>query len=495
MKKMKKTVMDWLLAVVVGSGVCLGFAGCSDDEGKDGGAEGVGGGTVMNTTVSDDEMVLAGLLSSWTDFDQDRDLKGGIIGGTFDPTEGEVTDSAQPFVRTVNVGTMEGADRYASGVLDVIGCPAVNPDGFSWQNAAIGSVTYKHVAQGNVLAVIDVAVKQLPKLTRIRLTAESELNDGETAYYRKGDIVRNVSDGKLYICVSEHQAGQKSVWISFDSNAAQRRSQGTNTAYWINTGYDFYYSKQQATYGSMTTWLTNWILNDAGYEEVKARLTGAGITSATEVNEIVPGTQWQRERLIRGLTLTEESAIFEAWQRMASDRDSRITVYDYDVTEEKRNSWQIRTYKPTGLLLTNMMRWTMSSFDYWVPYVTLVSERDFARFKAAADALPSQTTLSAQHFAWQELLDEAFFMHTETMSPSLTDRYHICAAALHWTHDSFRLTENSAMTYYGLLDFTKENEGLESDDWIRTNITSHEITYKDKGRNSKFESIYVGSER
>ena len=43
---------------------------------------------------------------------------------------------------------------------------------------------------------------------------------------------------------------------------------------------------------------------------------------------------------------------------------------------------------------------------------------------------------------------------------------------------------------FGLLDFAKgEDTTLDQYDWKRRNITSREMTYKDKGKNSKFRTI------
>lgn len=485
MIEMKKNPFYWMLTAALLCGLSLTVTSCSDDDDDNNNSQ-ENSTTIVGGDITDDEIVLATILGNWCDFDAASDLVHGIIDKTFEPTEGEQTDEANAFIRGVVVGTLEGADSYAQSTLGSLGFDINEPEGFEWTNPAIGTISYEH-GSGNELGVIRMQIKQIPHLTTLRLLAHAEVNAGEEPYYSRGDIVKNVADGCFYLCVSDHSYGQKSVWISFDSESAVIKDQNTNTSTWVGIASDLYYNKPQASYSSLATWLAKFVIDDNGYLEVVNKLSSVS-ASDVEVNQVVPSTQQLRKNLISGLTYNARTALFEAWETVGSDRDPRVTTtYDYTVFSEKKNQSQVRIYQPTSLLFGYAMRWALKTADHWQPYVLLVKENDFNEFRSTISGIASQTTLSKSNFTWQELTDKPVLAGKEFSNAA----YHLCVAALHWTHETFTLNGNS-MTYYGLLDFTKEKTGLAANDWMRSNITSHEVTFKDAGRKNKnFRSVAI----
>ena len=464
---------------------------CSDNDDNNSGDNTPGGGSEMTSDITDDEMVLASILENWCDFDPETDLKHGIINKTFEAVEGDVVgDNSR--VRTIVVGSAENADKYAVDVLGGLGISSTDPVGFTWTNPEIGTIKYNR-SSGNEMGVIEVEVKQIPSLWKLRLVATAEVNAGELPYYSKGDIVMNTKDNKYYICVTDHSYAQQSKWISFDCTAADRQSQKTSTALWINTGYDQYYSQKQADYSSIVTWLSDYILSDTGYDGVIQAFQSSGLNAENIVNQVVPSSQELRHNLISGITVNMEDVILEAWQKVGNDRDPRITRFSYDVIDSKANKWETRLYKPTGLLLAYLMRWNLTS-NYWQPYVVLVKTNNYFSFSNLANSVPSQTTLSSTHFAWKELANNMLNMSSSNaINSGLNGNYRICTTAVHWTHDKFQMMDRGKnLDIYGLIDFTKgENTSLNQYDWMRRCVTSRELTYKDKGKNSAFRSIRV----
>ena len=486
-----KNLFQMLLMAGMVCCLSLSMTSCSDDDDNDSTTT-PGGGSAMDTDVTDDEMVLGSILENWCNFDSEKDMKHGIIDQTFEPVEGDVVGD-NDLIRTIVVGTRQGADDYAVNVLGGLGISSSSPAGFSWSNPAIGTIKYNH-STGNEQGVIEVEIKQIPKLWKLRLVATPEVNAGESPYYSKGDIVLNADDNKYYICVSSHSYDQQSKWISFDCSDADRQTQKTSTAKWISTGSDLYYSGQQANYSSIVTWLSEFILSDTGYDGVINAFKNAGLNAEAIVNQVVPSSQELRTNLIKGITMDSQTAVLEAWERVgANDKEPRITRFGYEVLESKVNKWETRIYKPTGLLLAYMMRWNMS-FNYWQPYVILVKNNDFNGFSMLANSVKSQTTLSPSHFSWKELASQTLGLSSSILlNSSLNGSYRVCVAAVHWTHNDFELQVGSRkLAIYGLLDFTKGNDSnLNKFDWMGHNITSHEISYKDRGKNSKFRSIRV----
>ena len=219
-----KNLFQMLLMAGMVCCLSLSMTSCSDDDDNDSTTT-PGGGSAMDTDVTDDEMVLGSILENWCDFDSEKDMKHGIIDQTFEPVEGDVV-SDNDLIRTIVVGTRQGADDYAVNVLGGLGISSSSPAGFSWSNPAIGTIKYNH-STGNEQGVIEVEIKQIPKLWKLRLVATPEVNAGESPYYSKGDIVLNTDDNKYYICVSSHSYDQQSKWISFDCSDADRQTQKT----------------------------------------------------------------------------------------------------------------------------------------------------------------------------------------------------------------------------------------------------------------------------
>ncbi|MBQ7179750.1 MAG: hypothetical protein IJR87_00495 [Bacteroidaceae bacterium] len=136
---------------------------------------------------------------------------------TFEPLDGSVLDVSQPFVRTIVVDDMEGALEYYDGLTDKE-LTSARID--TWTMTDVGSLTFTPLSQTDCFATIDVKVKQLPKLTQLRLVPSSAVPDNAgfegDPWYRLGDVIRD-SEGSYWICVRPcFQKVVQSYWISFN---------------------------------------------------------------------------------------------------------------------------------------------------------------------------------------------------------------------------------------------------------------------------------------
>ena len=183
---MKKTIRFALMAVLT-VGLSFAVTSCKDDDNDNGnGTEQQGSDSTEGTmTLADDQ--LSSLIYQWCDV-QSGDLSSSSLRQkTYDVTEGVVLDESRPTVRSVEVGTIEGADAYAARALHALGIDNQNPAGFSFSDAEVGTVSYKHGGtDANVLATVDVDVKQLPGLTRMQLVKQLPENAGGAPYYELG---------------------------------------------------------------------------------------------------------------------------------------------------------------------------------------------------------------------------------------------------------------------------------------------------------------------
>lgn len=497
-ENMMKKVLNWMLMAAVVCGLSLSVTSCKDDDDADDAAsEEVGGATTMGSGLTADEALLSVLLTRWCEFSS-ADATSGITEETFEPTVGEVVDPSQQTVRTLVVGTQEAADRYAVTAFSAFGINPQQPQGFSW-SGTLGSVSYQR-GSGNELGVINVNVRQIPMLTKLRLVAEDESNAPKPTvpYYYKGDIVKYTKSGKLkdhyFICLNDHTVGQPGNWISFDLES-QLDDVSTSDCNWMLTGKDYYFDKAQASSPLLLMWLENFILNDDGYDEIIAKLNAANV-GAENKNYVVPINDEERAKFIRSIIRTNDQVVLDAWKPFSqSDQTPQCIKAGWDKTNVKtKSSYDIDSYTPYGLLLCDQMRWEMhfSSYDYWVPNLSLVRSDNTGRSQSdlltdRAKTFPSQ--LHDGYFNFSSFL--GINTDSRVLTPQERGAYQLFLTAVHWTHDEFK-KPNDNKKYYGLVDFTDvRDKNRTRYDWTVRNITSHELIIDDDGKQYKyFEDIY-----
>ena len=503
----------------------FGVAACSDDDDDDNNNENVESGqTVMPADANDDATVLRQLLQQWTDVEAET-LDGNILSKTFEPVVGEPVSDDKPFVRAMVAGTVEEADKVAASMLAALGIDPQKPDGFTWKNQAIGTVSYSH-GNGNELGVITVSVKQMPHLEKILLMKDADANWGSyDPYYSKGDIVRHKKSGRYYICVSDHKGGNSANWISFDCGG-QASTLKTNTCSWSGVGDDVYYEyNDQATADNVAVWLEDFVLKDKGYEEVRSHIQTLLPSAA---NQIVPSSPELRNAFLDGIDAGMGDYLLEGNGLVGNERvprtlnvtingafttqgddDGDVDYYDndddditriaahvpYEIFKNTKSTLKQKTY-PVSMLLAGPMRWSMGfAFDYWVPYLVICETSYVGDFEDMIWSLESQTILSPSHFKWKK--------YTENYVSSGDSHYYIYLVALHWTHDPY---ERDGKNYYQVFDFTKDKRQLKGEnvgyleeadyDWSQHNITSHQLVVKDKGvANSDFDTVYRGEKK
>lgn len=211
--KAKKT-FKWLLMTAFVAGVSMTVVSCSDDDDKIKPEE------QEETQDPFDKKSESGIacynllcqLSAIGD-----SLPDNWKTKTYEPLDGVVLDASQPFVRSVVVDDMDAALEYYNGLTDK---DLVTARFDTWTMANVGSLTFTPVNQSDCMATIDVSVKQLPKLTQIRLVPANAVPDNAgfdgDPWYRLGDVIRD-SEGSYWICVRPCFMNViQSYWVSFN---------------------------------------------------------------------------------------------------------------------------------------------------------------------------------------------------------------------------------------------------------------------------------------
>ena len=196
---MKKKLFDLLLLAALVLGLGMTATSCKDDDDDAKKEEKSGDSQTGMSELADDQ--LRDLICQWCDVQKDELAGTAWKNQTFEPTIGFVDDESTPFYRSLPVGTLEEADHYAVLALGTLGIDGNKPDGFSFSDDKVGTVSYRHSEEPNILAVIDVEIRQLPRLVRLYLTKQAGDNAVRPPYYQCGNVIKYKN--RYYICASQ----------------------------------------------------------------------------------------------------------------------------------------------------------------------------------------------------------------------------------------------------------------------------------------------------
>ena len=526
---MKKTFRFALTALLVG-GLSLAVTSCKDDDNSENnGTEQQGGDSVEGTiTLADDQ--LSSLIYQWCDV-QSYDLSGSALRTkTYDVTEGVVMDESRPTVRSVEVGTIEGADAYAARALYALGIDNQSPAGFTFSDAEVGTVSYKHGggSDANVLATVDVDVKQLPGLTRMQLVKQLPENaGGGEPYYKLGDVIsytrKNLvtkqKETNYAICVSKHTKNEKAVFITL--NDQEMHSKGKFG--WKGVGNDTVWSASMpnASDQSLYNWLKDIVFDETKLAAVRNYLRETADLSENQINMVVPATDAQRQRLLMGMNDTQ-TLIFSVNMTAKETQVANVkagslaaTNFTLRYIDDNENNF---VCAPHGYLLANYVRyntyWDFSSWDQWVPYITVIENFEADGWAERLKKIAAFNTVSPSHFKWKRLgdfdltvtLDQHKLLRDNFKKKINPQKYTAFLVAVYWKHEPSR--GQMGRTCKLLFDFTHiwKNSDFPEDSramsyanyddpddyWDRANITSTEIKFTDQGkRNTDYKDVYI----
>lgn len=512
-----KKVLNWMLMAAVVCGLGLNVSSCSDDDDDNGVTREPDSATNISGTMEED--ILRHFITLWCDVQKDE-LIGNWTSKTYEPTVGFVTDESQPFVRTIQVDSIQGADNYALDCFGAFGIDSDNPDGFTYDNKQVGKVTYRHASNGgNVLATIDVEnISQMPTLRQIQLVKTLPSNVGGNGYYRVGDVIRYKN--RLWVCASDHRQGEKAKFITFTSNDDCT----IGTFNWSGVGKDSVYTNEMADASTLRQWITNILIVDKYFygvreSQVEKRgiydiLTAKGFQD--QIKQIVPQTTNCRLDLVR--------ALFSARDLVTNVSGYSRQHIDCSWTDDvDRVGNGVATYHmaPHGYLLANKMRYaigtiTNASWHQWVPYVMCATFDQWGIVFEQMDGNASQSTLDPDHFEWSHRI-----VWNYNMSDTLARRgvvgnigkFYVYTAAFYWQHEYSYLDadpnpEVANAIGWGkasrvLMNFTRDwknhpdemfrrNYVRNPDLWTNRNITSKELTFTDNGRKkTDYEDVFI----
>ena len=478
---MKKILNFALTALLVG-GLSLAATSCKDDDDDNGdNEENMELWESTGSSLSMEDSQLSSLIASFADVQESELLQtNGWKQKTYEAVLGLVLDESRPTVRSIEVGTLVNADERALTLLNSFCIDGSNPSGFTYSNAEVGTVSYRHGGgtDANTLAVIDINVKQLPGISQLRMVKELPSNAATFGYYSQGDIVRK--DGRLWICTTPAlKEGDYAYFITL------RNTHRTESCNW-GTYKDYVYNHNDpmADYTQVAIWLNTFMMSKEHYDEVISHLQQGGVSSAEEISQLVPATNAQRLAFIKHLYYEPDS----------------IPVEPLNLSEWISKNWWDNTPKtngrycsPHGLLLANKFRYAYSPCEYWVPFVSWTKGSDQDAMIEKLRGLASQVgTRNGEHFQHHISTKESI-RDIDIRNEFVTSEYNIVVAAVYWRHSYYNGNQ------WAMFNFTQdwaEHPWLEmqitNNPWVSRNVTTSKLDFIDTGEpNPAVEAVWV----
>jgi hypothetical protein len=501
-----KKIMNFALMAAMVCGLALSVASCKDDDDNDSNNNEQQGGDSSEGLYSLEDEQLGALICQWCDVQADEVKDGAWRNKTYEATEGTVVDESKPTVRSIVVGDVAGADSYALRALAALGIDRSAPDGFQFSNAEVGTVKYSHVSDANVVATIDVDVRQIPGLTRMQLLKTLPENARYNARYRVGDIIGKQVKGeyRYYVCVSEHQGGEKAVFITLNDQNLHTMGKFN----WRGVGQDTVYNDKMADAETVYLWLKNVAFNEEVIETVREKMLDYD-PEGTYINQVVPANEERRYSLLDTLTesyrmvfncmQTTEESDYIGIRSGGSAIVSSFFWYSFD-----RELYKI-IVAPYGQLLCNKLRWqefyTGKSWNQWVPYIILMKDKDYEQNAIGLNRIAPLTTLSPSHFKWEDLGEVTVDKDLNRGSNIITKKkYRALLVATYWQHEEIVEldTPHKMLLHYGK-DWRQHPDekvrmqvSSNNHYWEWREITSSQVTFTDKGNKTKdYDEIYV----
>lgn len=505
----RRTFHHLLTAVIIGS-LCVAASSCKDSDDNQSEQQPSGQSESESGDAYDlQEAMLASIVCQWTD-EQANDLEGNWRAESYEVTIGEVMDESKPLVRAYAVGTLEAADAYAATCFRLAGINPEHPDGYVFNAGEYGSVSYRHGGgDANVLATIDVHLRQLPGMSQLQLVKTLPTNSGvQHARYQLGDVISR--DEKLppkmketmrryYICVTNHGYGGQARFVSMNSNATHY----PGDCGWGSYADSCFKAKEMmATDEGVAMWLKNIVLDDANYEYMLDMLKNDANMKDAQLHQLIPESQEIRKWLVQMLYAPENVT-------PDLNKEDRFGVFNkhkfimpYLYTWEKTNNAYLIGVRDR--ILVNAQRWNGSTTnDYWEPYIIIIPNERYEKFTSIMNATASQTEYG-DWFRWARLMTGSLNSSKLTGGDVKEGRYHICLVGMHWTHEEFTDDNGNSrkMIFHFRHDWTKHvDDDVElkvkekQGHWGWQCIATSEISFFDKGTaTTKYKEEWVQSQ-
>jgi len=222
---MKKRVFKWMLMAAVVLGLSWNVTACKDDDDEKNSENEELKAQDPYAKNGDVASALFRVVGPLAELDSLPDNWKSV---NFEPTKGKVLDASKPLVRSLAVANLaEAVSLFRTLTGQNIPDDATSAQ---WSKDGVGSLTFTATNSSAETAVIDVNIKQMPKLTQLRLVPASALGENGSftgnPYYHIGDVVKD-GDGRHWICVRSaySPAGKEDThWVTMQILTSDSKS-------------------------------------------------------------------------------------------------------------------------------------------------------------------------------------------------------------------------------------------------------------------------------
>ena len=209
-----KKILNYLLIAATVCGLSLAVTSCKDDDNS----ENNGGQATAEEQAAEDANTFWGVAANLVSpFDVTAEYKN----KTFEPTIGEAQEGSST-VRVVVVPDAEAAAANFAAIVDADVQAATTT--YTYQNDAVGTLTYTKSTDGKSLAKVDVSITQIPHLQQIVYKTQEQMGTNAVTdgvpYYSFGDVIsRTRADGvkEYWMCIQApftKQGETNAVWAT-----------------------------------------------------------------------------------------------------------------------------------------------------------------------------------------------------------------------------------------------------------------------------------------
>ena len=202
------------LMAVLTVGLSFAATSCKDDDNSDNN----GGQATAEEQAAEDANTFWGVAANLVSpFDVTDEYKN----KTFEPTIGEAQEGSST-VRVVVVPDAEAAAANFAAIVDADVKESTTT--YTYQNDAVGTLTYTKSSDGKSLAKVDVSIKQIPHLQQIVYKTQEQMGTNAVTdgvpYYSFGDVIKRTrADGveEYWMCIQApftKQGETKAVWAT-----------------------------------------------------------------------------------------------------------------------------------------------------------------------------------------------------------------------------------------------------------------------------------------
>lgn len=208
-----KEMVKYCIRVFCCVAMSYGLMSCNDDELlEDTGNGGTDEEVSYEPTVEDLQFkAMQQIINNLCDVDT---VNGQAV---YDFKIGQVLDETMPTEYSVGCETLEEAiNLFRYSILGADNEPEDMNGVLDLDLGDYGKLTFSPGGDNGALATLTVRLEELPLLTKLYFIPETLWPDNYSSPFQRGDIVYDKTEGRMYVCIADYNAGRDGILFTLD---------------------------------------------------------------------------------------------------------------------------------------------------------------------------------------------------------------------------------------------------------------------------------------